>query len=168
MWKELKIKGINKEYLINEYGEVFDIKENKLRKAYPNSKGYLKVSFYIYGKYKRLFVHRMVMQTFKPVENMENLQVNHIDCNKLNNHIDNLEWCTLQENMAHAWQNGLCKNSIGTGDNAHHKKLTEEKVRALKYDYYKNKMKIVDIIKKYEISRATFYQIKNEITWKDI
>ena len=168
MWKKLELDGLNKEYLINEYGEVFDVKENKMRKPHIHRKGYLKISFYLNGKYKQRFVHRLVMQTFKWKEGCENLQVNHIDGNKQNNHIDNLEWCTLQENMKHAWENGLCKNSVSCGDNAHNRKLSEAKVKQLKKDYYINHLKIVDIIKKYDISRATFYLIKNGKTWVNI
>ena len=82
MFKELKIDGLNKKYLIDENGNIFDVKENKYRKSSLTKDGYLKVSFYIYGKYKRKLVHRLVLMTFNPVENMENLQVNHIDGNK--------------------------------------------------------------------------------------
>lgn len=168
MFKELKIDGLNKKYLIDEYGNIFDVKENKFRKPSINKGGYLKVSFYIHGKYKRKFVHRLVLETFNPVENMDKLQVNHIDGNKQNNYIKNLEWCTLKENMQHAWKNGLCKNSSPCGNKAHHKKLNEEIVHNIKKDYFVDEMKIVDILKKYNISRSTFYQIKNNVTWKDV
>lgn len=49
----------------------------------------------------------MLMMAFRPVENMENLQVNHKDGNKQNNSFDNLEWVTVKENINHAWKNGL-------------------------------------------------------------
>lgn len=62
------------------------------------------------GNSKTQYVHRLVAQTFIP--NPENKgYVNHIDCNKMNNSIENLEWCTRQENERHAWEHG-CKEKI--------------------------------------------------------
>jgi len=49
------------------------------------------------------FVHRLMIQTFKPNEWDSNLDVNHIDGNKHNNHIDNLEMVTRSENLNHYW-----------------------------------------------------------------
>jgi hypothetical protein len=45
--------------------------------------------------------------TFKPITNPSELEVNHIDGNKLNNSLENLEWVTKQENLSHAWDNNL-------------------------------------------------------------
>lgn len=56
------------------------------------------------GKVKQLLVHRLVALTYIP--NPDNKpEVNHKDTNSLHNHVDNLEWCTNQENWRHA--NGL-------------------------------------------------------------
>ena len=55
-----------------------------------------------------VYVHRCVALAFLP--NADNLPViNHKDCDKTNNHVDNLEWCTHEQNMKHASTNGLCK-----------------------------------------------------------
>lgn len=59
MIKFLTIEGLNKRYTIDDNGNVFDIKENKYRKPSVSRKGYLKISFYIYGKYKKFFIHRL-------------------------------------------------------------------------------------------------------------
>jgi predicted DNA-binding protein YlxM (UPF0122 family) len=53
-------------------------------------------------------IHRLVAQTFIPIIKGKTY-INHIDGNKLNNNIDNLEWCTNQENIIHAYETGLNK-----------------------------------------------------------
>lgn len=55
-------------------------------------------------------VHRAVAETFIPSDNRD-LDVNHVDGNKHNNHIGNLEWCTRSENLRHAYRTGLKKPS---------------------------------------------------------
>lgn len=57
-------------------------------------------------------VHRLVMETFHPINNMEQFQVNHKDCDKENNYDWNLEWMTCKENISHAIQNGLRKKNV--------------------------------------------------------
>lgn len=67
----------------------------------------------INGKKKTYRAHRLVLMAFKPVDNMENLEVNHIDGNKKNNKLENLEWCTSSENQIHAFKTGLNKARQG-------------------------------------------------------
>lgn len=55
-------------------------------------------------------LHRMVLSAWKPIDNADNYQVNHIDGNKGNNSLENLEWVTASENMQHAVDMGLYKN----------------------------------------------------------
>lgn len=56
---------------------------------------------------RSMLLHRVIASTF--IENPDNLPVvNHIDGVKLNNSIDNLEWCTAERNHKHAWEYGLC------------------------------------------------------------
>lgn len=92
-WK--KIKDFN--YLISTNGKVFSLYTNKLVSIFEN-KGYLKVGLYKDGKQYLKSLHRLLAETFIP--NPNNLpQVNHKDENKLNDNLENLEWCTHQYNM---------------------------------------------------------------------
>jgi hypothetical protein len=59
---------------------------------------------------KAYSVHQVVARAFLPNPEMK-AQVNHIDGNKRNNHVSNLEWCTNEENMSHAIKNGLVKKT---------------------------------------------------------
>lgn len=69
------------------------------------------------GKKKTYRLHRLVMMAFQPVDNMEDMEVNHKDGNKLNNSLDNLEWCTASYNQKHAFQLGLQKPRRGEVSN---------------------------------------------------
>lgn len=92
----------------NRYGKISIAKVNgKTKNMTMNSngwregKGYLSVMLYKNNKGRRHNVHRLVAEAFIP--NLHNLsQVNHIDGDKTNNRVDNLEWCTQSENMQHA------------------------------------------------------------------
>lgn len=80
----------------------------KILKGSPNEEGYLKVHFKTPFINKIFSIHRLVAKTFIP--NPKNLpQINHKDGNKSNNNIDNLEWCTNEENQIHSWKTGLRK-----------------------------------------------------------
>lgn len=75
-------------------------------KVHINTKKYLDVELAKDGINNRYRIHRLVAEMFIP--NPENKpQVNHIDCNKFNNNVDNLEWCDNSENQIHAFANGL-------------------------------------------------------------
>ena len=80
-------------------------KEHILKPAKQTSE-YMYIVLCKNGKTKGFRVHRLVAQTFIP--NPENKpQVNHIDTNKSNNNVNNLEWCSRSENMIHAYSHNL-------------------------------------------------------------
>lgn len=100
------------DYLINEFGNVISIKNGKRKelKSQMGNAGYLYIGLSKNNKAHNRFIHRLVAQTF--IENASNKdQVNHIDGNKLNNHISNLEWISAKDNIKHAFINGLIKRS---------------------------------------------------------
>lgn len=161
MTKELKIDGCNKTYTIDEYGNVFDVELQRYKKPVVHRKGYLKISFYVNGKDKKFFVHRLVLMTFNPVEGMENLQVNHIDGNKQNNYIRNLEWCTQSENQKHAFAHGL-NSKKGIKNPAC--KLTEEQVIEIANMLIEG-VTCAEIAKIYGISNVTVSTIRTKKHW---
>lgn len=120
IWKD--IKGYEGYYQISNLGKVKSLKfnhsnKNKLLNPFDNE-GYTRVKLYINKQGKRFLVHRLVAETFIP--NPENKPfVNHIDGNKSNNCVANLEWVTASENTIHAIENGLrpynvpCKRKRG-------------------------------------------------------
>lgn len=90
-------------------GEFKAILEPERELTYTlNNRGYYSVGI----RRKTHMVHRLVAQAFIPNPEKKPF-VNHIDGNKLNNHVSNLEWCTVRENNLHARQSGLHKQAIG-------------------------------------------------------
>lgn len=101
--KRLSYKKYNK--LTNGYS----IYKERILKAQINRWGYKFVSLCKSSKVTIKQVHKLVAQTF--IKNNHNYScVNHKDGNKLNNNVDNLEWCTFKYNIQHAYQNGLMNN----------------------------------------------------------
>ena len=109
VFKPIYYEGIETDYVINCEGIVVNKKSGYVLKPYiPQNNPYYKVGLYVrpLHKTKHLAVHRLVAMAFIP--NPENKPcVNHIDGNKLNDHVTNLEWVTFQENTLHALRTGL-------------------------------------------------------------
>jgi hypothetical protein len=96
-------------YALAKTGELLSLRylnSNKLKILKPlKSSKYME---YAIGKSYHKTIHRLLAETFIP--NPDNKPcVNHIDGNKLNNTVDNLEWCTYSENHLHAYKNNLMK-----------------------------------------------------------
>ena len=103
-WKE--VVGSNGEYLVSNTGTIMTAKTGRLLKPTIDEYGYERVALFKMHRTKHYRVHRLVAQAFIPnPDNKE--QVNHIDGNKRNNNVENLEWVTNAENMRHARENGL-------------------------------------------------------------
>lgn len=124
-WKP--IKGFEGLYEISNAGNIrsFHSREAKTLKTWESKDGYIRVSLRKNSKIYSKLVHRLVAKTFIP--NPENKpQVNHIDGDKTNNKIDNLEWCTAKENIQHAYDTGLHKLLKGKNNPNYGNKLSEE------------------------------------------
>lgn len=113
------IKGYEGFYQVNRNGDIKSVEKDvktkhgsflhrkeRLLKPTINDKGYMKVYLSKYGISENLYVHRIVAETF--IENSDNLpQVNHINGDKTDNRVENLEWVSAKENVQHAIKNGL-------------------------------------------------------------
>jgi hypothetical protein len=103
-WKE--IDGYSGCYLISDEGDVYSNKRDKYMSPGRDKDGYLCVGLCQYGVSKMWKVHRLVALHFIP--NPENrMEVNHIDGDKRNNKVYNIEWCTRSENIRHSFDMGL-------------------------------------------------------------
>jgi len=93
-------------HTISKDGTVINTKTNNQKKQWLGKNGYYYVDIHENGTAKKIAVHRLLALTFIP--NPENKRtVNHIDGNKLNNDLSNLEWATVSENTQHAYDTGL-------------------------------------------------------------
>ena len=109
-FRPLIIDGMKTKYIISNYGTVINTKTGKQLTWHDDGR-YFDIRICINGKVKKYKVHRLVALTFIPnPENKE--QVNHINGNKGNCDVDNLEWVTAKENAIHAVMNGLKPNSL--------------------------------------------------------
>ena len=125
-------------------------------------KGYLAVNFRIENQKENPVVHRLVAIAF--LENPLNLpQVNHIDGDKWNNEVTNLEWCTGSGNMYHAYATGLA-SKVGTRNTAC--KLTEADVLEIRSLQGAQSGKILG--DKYGINKSAIFKIWNRETWSHI
>ena len=96
------ILGFEGLYKISNYGDIFSIKKNKVVKSNINKKGYVSVCLTKDKKEHYKLIHRLVAEAF--LGKNEGLQVNHINGNKSDNFVGNLEWCTSSENISHAYK----------------------------------------------------------------
>lgn len=107
IWKD--IKGYENLYQVSNLGNVKSLfRYKKILKKLVDKDGYLYVRIYKNKKSKHCLIHRLVAQAFIKKE-MDKDQVNHIDFNKKNNVVSNLEWCNCAENIHHSSKAGRYK-----------------------------------------------------------
>ena len=165
MWKRVfvdKYGYLN--YEVNEYGDVRNINTKRMCvKDYEGTTGYIKVRLVInttIGKYKYFTVHRLVAQAFKPVRFKDQIFVNHIDGNKQNNHIDNLEWVTPRYNTIHAVKLGLRQDT--------YRKYDDDTIRKVCEDLSKGKNSLRQIAFFHKVDPTVVFQIYKRTIWKHI
>lgn len=150
-------------YYVTEDGQVW--RDGKQRKLNINPAGYYFVHLSIYGESKTMRIHKMVAQTYIP-NPMNYPVINHKDGNKLNNHVSNLEWCTIKHNTLHSI-NEL--GNLRNGEKNPNSKLTKEQVKWIRENYIARDKQFgrYSICKKYNISPAQFRRVINHISWSE-
>ena len=97
---------LEEKYYISSKGSLKNIQTDKILKMTNKYGDYFSVVLYLNEKRKSTRIHRLVAEAFIP--NPDNKpQVNHIDGNKQNNCVENLEWVTAKQNLEHAYNNNL-------------------------------------------------------------
>ncbi len=168
--KQIIYKGVVTDKYITEEGSVFDKDGVELRYA-DNGAGYLSVHLYCidksnckYKRSQREYVHRLVAMMF--LDNPNNYsQVNHKDCNKSNNHVDNLEWVSASSNINHAHESGRMQKRYDVGAVV---ELTREEVIQCYTRVVKFKEGISAVARSMGKSRTTISSIINKRSRKDI
>lgn len=157
-WEQIGDTG----YLVSNYGRVMNPKKVILRPV-KTPKNYLVVSI----SRRQIRVHRLVAKYFIPNPNILP-EVNHKDCNKHNNHVDNLEWISHSDNIAHAVKNGIFSKRNNKGSNNGSAILTESEVLEIR-SKHKRRIYTRDMLAaEYNVKVGTIKNVLSRRTWKHV
>ena len=159
------IENIAPGQYINNKGIVYNSASRKLIHPCPNGKdGYMYTHVYrLDGSKVQIGVHRLLMLVFMYNPNYKELQINHKDLNKQNNALSNLEWCTPQENITHAFIN----DAVVYGESHGMSKLTEKEVEEICSIFEKGLYRgiFTDLANRYNVDVNTIYDISKGKSW---
>lgn len=180
IWKD--IEGYEKQYQISNFGRVKSLYRELSLDVHPRhggpwvkpikekiikqdfNMGYLRSALSKNGFTKLYSTHRLVAQAF--IKNPDNKpEVNHKNTIKNDNRLENLEWCTGLENMAHAKANGL----VAIGESQWISKLNVEQVRLIKHiQNCRPKMLQREVAKIFDVHKNTIGLIWANRIWKHV
>ena len=164
--REIKIKNIifNQKYMIDEEGNIWSpYRGGRFLKSFPTEKGYYRIVLQTSEGRKTFQVHRLVLETFNPIKNCDKLEVNHINGDKSDNTLKNLEWCSGSFNVRHYLETGLKKHA--RVDSIGENKLTEEQVLEICKLIKNSNLSLQEIGKKFNVSKHCIFDIKRKKSW---
>lgn len=159
------IKGFEGRYTISNLGIVRSKLTNIVMKPNITKFGYARVNLRKAKsrEYKSYFIHRLVASHF--LANPDNLpEVNHKDCNRLNNEVTNLEWVSKEDNIKHSFIYGSASHKGLRNPNS---KLNEKDIKAIKFLHETNRFYNTQIAKIFKVSSSTIDNIINNVTWSN-
>ena len=169
--KWINIKGYEGIYMVSNLGNIKSlnriinnrwgnfIKSGNIIKKFYDDYGYHKVNLYKNFIIKQFFVHKLVVENFTNNKTSFTNQVNHIDRNKINNNILNLEVCSPIENIR--------KSRINQkGEQKPNSRLKDKDVREIRS--LKGIMTITELAYKFKCGRTTIWQSQSGQQWKHI
>lgn len=161
VWRD--VVGWEELYSISNLGNVWSKRNSKILKLTENRDGYLKAYLCSPHLKKRYFVHRLVASAF--IINPKNKEtVNHINGNKKDNNILNLEWSSRSENCQHAYDTGL-QQKIKINRN---RKLNEIQVLEIRRLYKDTDLSYVQIAKLFSVGKSIIGCICRRKIWKHV
>lgn len=167
IWKRVVLDGVTYNKEVSNFGRFRSSVTGEIHAQTDNGAGYLSVGLASKSKYvegKRVYIHRLVATMF--LNNPLSLpQVNHKDCDKSNNRVDNLEWCTRSDNILDAHAKGrMVKRTTEAAINV----LTEQQVVELYTAVKRDGVGVSEQARRMNIPRTTASSILNKRSRKDI
>jgi len=162
------IRNFEGKYEVTSDGQVISLNYNntgkeQVLKGRPDTKGYLGVVLHKNNKPCHRRIHRLVAETFIPnVDSKEN--INHINGNKLDNRIENLEWVSVSENLKHAFKIGLKSNK---GEKNNSSKLKDSDIPKI-FELHSQGYEIKQIALIYKVHHDTIRDVLNRKTWSHV
>lgn len=172
IWKQIKNEpgyevsslGRVRSYRVKGYNRQFNARP-LYRKVDISYWGYPEVRLFVGGTSKKYRIHRLVAEAFLP--NVETKQeVNHIDGDKTNNAVGNLEWVTRSENMEHVFR--ILKKPTMRGGRNGRARLKDHDVQSIKELWVTGKVRQKDLASKFHVARSTINAIVNNYNWKHL
>lgn len=157
----LPIPGLEGRYEVSREGDIRSVGSDKVRSAYRDSDGYLRVSVHTVNGPRSISVHRAVAKAFHGHRrNVLHCEVAHVDGDRANPRAGNLKWVSKVENMSHKRRHGTAQ----AGEKHPRAKLTDEQVRTIRTRYANSK----ETARDFGISRHAVFDIWQGKRWAHV